>query len=384
MNIRVKVISLLALLFAALIGIEIGVQRQILMPSFAELEREDAKVSMKRIEFALDQSLDTLALTAADWGNWEDAYRYVQAPNDQFVRTNITPVALKQLQVNALMIVDLQGNVVLSSAKDLATGQTLDLDFAGRKSLPADLPWRRNLADGESARGLVSTNQGIMLIASAPVLNGSGSGTPLGSVIMGKLLTAHEVQMLGARAQAALSVLQGPGSTGEGAAERVSETSDLTRVDRSFSDIYGKPVLALRVEVPRRITAQGRNAVAYATACLVGAAVLALLALLVVLNRVVLEPLARVTSHAVAIGEGSDLERAAESPQPRRDRPSRARIRRHGRARGAIPAPARRSIFPCGLRRAREGRAAQPGQCDDTAGRSRGEAGRPAAHGAGG
>ena len=82
MNIRVKVISLLALLFAALIGIEIGMQRQILMPSFAELEREDAKVSMKRIEFALDQSLDTLALTAADWGNWEDAYRYVQAPND--------------------------------------------------------------------------------------------------------------------------------------------------------------------------------------------------------------------------------------------------------------------------------------------------------------
>ena len=43
MNIRVKVISLLALLFAALIGIEIGVQRQILMPSFAELEREDAE-----------------------------------------------------------------------------------------------------------------------------------------------------------------------------------------------------------------------------------------------------------------------------------------------------------------------------------------------------
>ena len=54
--------------------------------------------------------------------------------------------------------------------------------------------------------------------------------------------------------------------------------------------------MALRVEVPRRITAQGRNAVAYASAWLVGAAVLALLALLVVLNRVVLEPLARVTA----------------------------------------------------------------------------------------
>ena len=73
------------------------------------------------------------------------------------------------------MIVDPQGNVVLSSARDLATGQTLDLDFAGRKRLPADFPWRGNLADGKSARGLLATNQGIMMIASAPVLDGSGT-----------------------------------------------------------------------------------------------------------------------------------------------------------------------------------------------------------------
>src|ERR1700735_210578 len=146
MNIRVKVISLLALLFAALIAIDVGIQRQILMPSFAELERDDAKVSMKRIEYALDLSLDTLALAAADWGNWEDAYRYVQTLNPEFVRANLTPSALKQLQVNALMIVDLKGDIVLSSAENLITGAPLDLDFAARKALPADFPWRSNLA----------------------------------------------------------------------------------------------------------------------------------------------------------------------------------------------------------------------------------------------
>ncbi len=59
--------------------------------------------------------------------------------------------------------------------------------------------------------------------------------------------------------------------------------------------------------MPRRITAQGRTAVTYASVYLVGAAVAVLLALLIVLNRVVLEPLARVTRHAVAVGEGSDL-----------------------------------------------------------------------------
>ena len=67
-------ISLLALLFAALIVLEIAVQKQVLMPSFAELERDDANTSMKRIDYALNITLDNLELPAADWGNWEDVY----------------------------------------------------------------------------------------------------------------------------------------------------------------------------------------------------------------------------------------------------------------------------------------------------------------------
>src|ERR1700728_3478874 len=153
MNIRMKVVSLLALLFVILIAIEITVQREILMPSFAELERDDAKVSMRRIDYALNVSLDSLELTAADWGNWDDVYRYVQGPNENFVRTNITPVALKQLQVNAVMIADLDGNVVLSSATALPDGSDAALDFANLKQLPADFPWRGDVWAGGGARG---------------------------------------------------------------------------------------------------------------------------------------------------------------------------------------------------------------------------------------
>ncbi|HTV97997.1 MAG TPA: CHASE4 domain-containing protein [Steroidobacteraceae bacterium] len=315
MNIRMKVISLLALLFVALIGIEIGVQRQILMPSFAELEREDAAVAMKRIEYALDSSLDSLELTTADWGNWQDVYRYVQAPSPSFVRANVTPIAMKQLQVNLLMIVDLNGAVVLSSAQDLKTGAPLDLDFGAAAALPADFPWRRNLAGGKPAKGLLRTSRGAMLIAAAPVLDGSGGGRPLGFVLMGQLLGAAQLHALGARAQVALSMLPsapGAGAAAQGAqaargAGQITETDDVTRVDRAFRDVYGKPLLTLRVEVPRRITARGRNAVTYASAYLVGAAIAALVVLLVALNRVVLEPLARVTRHAEAIGRGSEL-----------------------------------------------------------------------------
>src|SRR6202451_4461700 len=180
MNIRTKMISLLALLFAVLIVLEIVVQQRVLMPSFAQLEREDAEISMKRIGYVLDRTLEGLELSAADWGNWADVYQYVRAPNAAFVSANITPVAMKQLKVNAMLIVDLNGRYVLASAKRLDTGEPMDLDLTPRKALPGHFPWLENLAQGKSARGLLHTNRGVMMIAAAPVLDGSGGGKPLG------------------------------------------------------------------------------------------------------------------------------------------------------------------------------------------------------------
>jgi two-component system, NtrC family, sensor kinase len=304
MNIRTKMIALLALLFAVLIALEIGVQQQVLLPSFAELEREDAQTAMKRVGYALDMSLENLELTAADWGNWADVYQFVQSPNPAFVNANITPVALKQLKVNAMMIVDLHGDYVTATARTLDSGEPLNLDLTARQALPADFPWRKNLAQGKPASGLLRTNKGVMMIAAAPVLDGSGGGQTLGMVVMGSLLTPSQVQTIGAQAQTGLTMLQGYASTG---GEQILETHTATQVVKPFSDIYGKPLMSLRVEVPRRITARGRGAVTYASLYLIGAAVTVLVLLVVALNRIVLRPLARVTRHAVAIGRGTDL-----------------------------------------------------------------------------
>ncbi|MEP6546080.1 MAG: CHASE4 domain-containing protein [Gammaproteobacteria bacterium] len=307
-------ISLLALLFTVLIVLEIAVQKQVLMPSFAQLEREDAEISMKRIGYALDTTLENLQLSASDWGNWADVYQFVQSPTAAFVDANITPVALKQLKVNAILIVDSNGDYVLSSARNLDTGEPLDIDLAARTALPPDFPWRANLSEGKSARGLLRTNRGVMMIAAAPVLDGSGGGRPLGMVLMGRLLTYAQVQMIGAQAQASLSMSSDPLAAGD---EQITETATATQVYKTFRDVYDRPLMNLRVSVPRRITERGQGAVTYASLYLIAAAVTVLALLVVALNRIVLKPLARVTRHAVAVGEGTDL--GAQLNLPGRD-----------------------------------------------------------------
>jgi len=304
MSIRIKILSLLGVLFALLILVQIQIQDRVLMPSFEALERSDAKTAMTRVVYALDESLVSLEVTAADWGNWADVYQFVVRPTDEFLNANMTPIALKQLQVNALLIVDLTGRIVTASARDLESGTPIPLDFAQAPSLPAAFPWRENLRAGTPAKGLLRTNLGFLMIAGAPILDGSGTGQSRGMVIMGKLLTPAQVARLAAQAQAALSIV--PAITAS-ADLQLSATASSTRVERMIADVDGAPLLSLRVDTPRQISRQGLRAVIYASVYLGVLSIVTLICVYLALNRVVLGPIGRVTRHAVAIGQGADL-----------------------------------------------------------------------------
>jgi two-component system NtrC family sensor kinase len=304
MTIRPKVIALIASMLVMLGLVQILVEQRILMSSFAELEHDDARTAMRRINYALDLSLDRLALSAADWGNWQDTYRFVADHNPNYVRANVTTVGLKQLQVNAMLVIDPEGNFVMSSALDLKSERPIDIDFLTRRALPPDFPWRVNLSERRALKGFVQTNLGVMMIAASPVLDGNGGGPQRGMVMLGRLLSAAEIERIGAQAQALLSMIPANDAPAPG---QLNETEDFTQVFRPVNDVYGHPLLALRVDVPRRITQRGHAAIVYASACLIAAAIVVLVLLLLVLNRVVLRPLAQVTRHAVAIGDGKDL-----------------------------------------------------------------------------
>jgi signal transduction histidine kinase/DNA-binding response OmpR family regulator len=304
MKIQSKVIALVASLFVVLSVVEIYVNKHILQPSFTELERDDARTAVRRVNYALDLRLTGLGVSAAGWGNWAETYSFVQDHNQAFITTNMTATTLKQLDVSVMLIIDTGGNFVLVDSFDLDGDRPLDLDLTHRKALPADFPWRANLVEGRPVKGLLQTNRGVMMIAGSPILDGNEGGPVRGMVILGRLLSSAEVEQMGSQAQAMVSMDTGGRFTGP---DRVVETSDTTKIYRSFGDIYGRPAITLRVDVPRRITARGRSAVTYASAYLIGSAIIVLALLLVILNRLVLTPLARMTAHAVAIGDGKDL-----------------------------------------------------------------------------
>jgi two-component system, NtrC family, sensor kinase len=318
MKIRAKVFTLLAAVFFVLAVVEWAVGQMVLLPRFEEIERDDALTAMTRIEHGIEQQLTELQVSSTDWGNWTDTYRFAEDRNATFAEANLTTIAVKELRVTVLAIVDASGGVIWSHAMDPATGAPLALDLVAGRSLPADFPWRRNLTTARPARGLIATSHGVLLAAVAPILDGYGHGPSHGMVLMGRLLTAAALTEIGAKAQTEVAITTAAGAGARlggallagpwgGAGDHVVADEATTQVYRTFQDIQGHPAMTLRVDVPRKISARARATVTYTTAFTVGVAIVVLILLVVVLNRTVLNPLDRVTRHAVAVGKGDDL-----------------------------------------------------------------------------
>jgi len=302
MNIRPKVMALVAGLFAVLVAMQVVIQERGIMPSFVALEQADARTSMTRVGYALERTLEGLESTAADWSDWGELFQFMQNRNPAFLATYTTTVAMAPLKVDMLLLVDRDGTVVFSAARALGSDKPLSLDLAKYPALPKSFPWRRDLTTGRSMRGLVRTDHGVMLLAGAPILDGSGKGESVGLAILGRLLTPTQVEEIGTQAQATLA-LQAPATP----APDLIEAGSITQVFHTYEDIYGRPVMTLRVDVPRSLTNHAHAAVTYSLWYLVSAAIVVLIFLIILLNRLVLNPLARVTQHAVAVGSGGDL-----------------------------------------------------------------------------
>ncbi len=307
---------LLTAVFAVLALVAWGAEEALLLPGFEKIELDTAHTAMRRIDFAVEQTLAGVQVSVNDWGSWLPSYHFMQDHNETFVTENLSPTALRQLHLTALAYVDLDGHVTVSRALDAQTGAPVALDLFPGGYLPSDFPWQQNLRQSRSAQGLIATPHGVMLAAVSPILDGPGGhGPSRGMLFMGRLLTEGEVAAIGARAQTAVSLISmrrvGDPSLRPLAATQsgdlITSSSGVLHVDHAFDDIYGQPVMVLRVDVPRTIMASAKTTIAYARTFTFGAGVAILLFILLVLNREVLAPLTRVTRHASAIGAGDDL-----------------------------------------------------------------------------
>lgn len=324
MSLKYKLSLLISLLFVVSGVASVLVNRLLIIPSFVELERQQAHRNVERAIEALHRDLNVLSTNVTAWAWWDDSKLYMEGRNDGFVETELSPEPVASAEVSYMGFYRTDGRQVIyrtPAAERVGQGGLGELAAA---ALPSTHPLLKHADLRGDATGLVNTAHGPMLVASRPILTSSGQGPPGGVLIFGRLFDVAMVKRIASQYKLDLTVTPAaptPGSLIMGAPSEDGPARTLVRLDQSESitigattiaDIHGNPILTLSVATPRTISAYGEQAsqIALVILCAVALAVLAVLFLL--LHMTILRPIGKLTAHAVEVGKNDALDQRLE------------------------------------------------------------------------
>ena len=243
-----------------------------LVSRFEEVENNDARKNVQRVVDALDATIDNISTKLADWAQWDDTYRYVEDLNKQYSKSNLNEQSLAALKLNFMAIIHSSGRIVFSFAYDLEAGKKINV--------PEDLfdHLKKNdlLLSHRDPQGLVAgivlLKQGPMMVASRPIVTSDYKGPIHGVVIFGQFLNDIALKRLADLTHLKIETqfynTQSAAADFKEARSKIGEKtpiyircagSDTISGYATISDIYQKPVLLAKVNIPREIFQQGQR-----------------------------------------------------------------------------------------------------------------------------
>lgn len=91
------------------------VAAKLFVSRFDTIESAQALRKSEQLMQAVDADLNQLAISARDYGQWEQMYQYIQRPSAEFIDANITPYSLASMQVDMAGVLSPQGELLFSA-----------------------------------------------------------------------------------------------------------------------------------------------------------------------------------------------------------------------------------------------------------------------------
>jgi len=312
-----KTLLVLFIVAGAYTALSWAVLERVIRPAFDELERAAVVRDLDRVRHGIDSELRHLLATAGDWANWDETRAFVEGDGPGYVAANLDPSVYENLGVAFFYFYDREGRSVFARAIDPATGAEFTVaGFEPEWIRPGHPLLDRDTADG-TVSGLVAAADGGVLVVSRPIRDSSASGEPVGTLVMGRLLDAAAVADLRDRAQVDVRLLPigvAPAAVArrleaEGAAEIVEETVDRLLAYAPLAGLDGRPALFAEVGLERDIAAVGGRTIDLAVGLMLVAVAAYLLVVWLLLHRLIVGPIRRLTRHIAASERGAVTQR---------------------------------------------------------------------------
>ena len=252
MTIRMK--SLFLVLGTALVLSVTGVVLVMtcVLQRFAELERRDADVAIHSLQEGVTGALRAQRTIAVQWSNWDDAYRFVQDHNSDFIAKNLIPSSTRDSRVTTLAYVDLGGNLLgAATTRPAAQGPLPAGLFALIPGVFDLIRARRDLV------GLMAVDGTVYALAIMPVLDTDSQLVPKGICVTLREVDAAVAAEFAATLQTSVTFAAGSRFADEQGVEELDDDRLLCHI--AFPGIDGRRAGVATFELPRPVHRLGRQ-----------------------------------------------------------------------------------------------------------------------------
>lgn len=289
----------------------------LILPSFRDLEAQEARKDMRRCLEALEGHITQIALLCADWSAWDDTYEFVDAPTEAYIEANLYPAWFVDNEMDIMYFVRADGGITWGQHFDQATGGPAPFpDFTERLWEPEELLLHHPNRDSV-VRGLIRTSLGPMMVVSRPIVPSEAQPgeTVRGALIMGRILDDRVLASIRAQTQVALDIVNldreviPPEAIGLALDEIrvVPESDSVVRALTHTHDLEGRDTLVFDITIPRLILARGQSAIRFHMLAAGIAGFVFLVMALCAMKWLVSDPLQRLGTHVRSVGLSGGL-----------------------------------------------------------------------------
>lgn len=279
---------------------------RVVKPAIQEFEKNSAKEKLERFNKSLSYEMKSFHKFCADYAWWDDTWKYVKERNEDFIKSNFSKETFIENQFNLVIIVNNEGRVLFGSWFDLEQETTKPPPVELSSTLWALTHPLLKFSDIKEGKvGFWKTTYGILMVSSHKILPSKGEGTPIGTLIFGKLITSKFWEELSDYTLLRLVVIDYSekekhlknNPTESEFPLFLYESNTQMNVYQIIYDLYNKPLLIVKIVHPLNVLKAGRLMETRATVYFLMIIGVGLIIMWLTVQRNIVLPIRELTRH---------------------------------------------------------------------------------------
>ena len=331
MTVRRKTLLIVTIMCLGAVIAVYAASRSFLLGGFIKLEQTNGHEDVQRVLNALDQDFAAMDRFTYDRASTNETYNGMSAQAPELLHwlmgTDATGTTQTQ-RFNFIFLIDTSGHIIASRGYDPVVKRVIDIPESLKTHISATDPLIHSAATNGKITGVLLLPEGPLLVVSRPIIRPNTEGPIRGFMLSARYLeSGGDLKALEKITNFSLSVQRVDGEKlPDGYLDArqhlpaqgniyVHPINDAVLGGYTLLyDVYGKPALILKAEMPRRIYRQGQVSQLYFVVSLGIAALVFSAAIMLLLEKSVVSRLSGLSSSVAAIASSGDTSARVDCP----------------------------------------------------------------------